>query len=534
MKKKIKVAAGVLSMLLLVWYGFRSPSFPLMGYFMILVAIYGALCCGLKGGLLFSIFTIIVFFFSFDGSFRIFLSASATILIIGILAGKFKDVVTGQRDYNRALLKTVPGMVALHTTEGDFLDIVGSKSFLEGENIDQILPDRVSEKIKKGMKKAQIHNKIETVEYQLKVKGEVEHYEAKINYFKENKALVHINEITKRKELEEKLRLESNYDSLTGIHNRSYAEKILYELDEERDVGLVLIDVNGLKMINDVFGHIEGDRLLSKVAKILERSCRKEDCVARWGGDEFLLILPNTKREEVNKVIKRIERNTKREEVEFGRPISFAIGIATKRKKEDEIFDLVGRADDRMYDNKLQEGKSAKERIIRNILNEIEDKGIESKKHRQRIIDLSIRLGKEIGLSDLKIENLKQSSKFHDIGKVTLNSEVVDKRDKLTMNEWEQVKKHCKKGHQILASCDDFLEVATDVLHHHEWWDGSGYPNGLKGEDIPINSRIISLIDSYVVMLDRFEKREDAMKEIKNLSGKQFDPNLVTKFIEVL
>ena len=539
MKRKAKVVAAFFMAVFLIVYGLCFASFPMMGYFMILFTIYGALFYGLKGGVLFALFSNLVFIFSYEGSVEITISASVTVLIVGVIGGRFSDIIEGQKRYNRALLETIPGMVALHTIEGDFIDVVGPREFLEGENIDKILPEDVSEKIKKSLKKAQIKNKIQTVEYGMKVGDKKRHYQAKINYFKGDKALVHIDEITERKEIEEKLKFESCYDSLTGINNRFYAEKILDEMNNRKNISLVVIDVNGLKIVNDIFGHEEGDKLLIKMAKILNESCRKEDYATRWGGDEFLLILPNVSSKAAKKVVERITKRSKKEEAEFGRPISFAAGIATKRTKSEDIFKTIAIADDKMYKDKFGKSKEVKNRMIKNIFQELESRSDETEKHRQRVVDLSVKLGKKIGLSDLKIKDLKLAAKYHDVGKVSVPEEIMNKERALRVDEWEKVKIHCEKGHQILSFSDELAKISVDVLHHHECWDGSGYPKGLKEDDIPLNSRIISLADSFVVMTTKkpYSKKmskKEALSEISRLSGKQFDPNLVENFIQIM
>ena len=337
-----------------------------------------------------------------------------------------------------------------------------------------------------------------------------------------------------------KIKKLSYYDSLTGLYNRRFFEIEVERLDTERQlpISIIMADLNGLKIINDSYGHKKGDQLLKKAAELLKSSLREEDILARQGGDEFVMLLPQTNKERCTKIMKRIKSKTGIKE-DLGLPISVALGQATKLSAEENIDDTIKKADDQMYKNKLSESKSSKSNIVQGLLNALDAKSSETKEHAGRMTNLAFDFGEKLGLSESEQNRLLLLATLHDVGKINISEEILNKPDELTDKEWEIMKKHTEQGYKIASSSEEFASsVADEIFSHHEEWDGSGYPRSLEKKEIPYLARIISLIDAYDVMTNerpysRAMTREEALAEIERCAGSQFDPDLAADFIEL-
>ena len=345
---------------------------------------------------------------------------------------------------------------------------------------------------------------------------------------------------TEYKEQQEKIRYISFHDKLTDLYNRTYMEEEIDRLDTARQLptSVIMIDVNGLKIINDTYGHKKGDQLLKIVADILRNAVRQEDIVARWAGDEFIILLPQTGKLTAEKIAKRIKDECKEREFQ-DIPISLGVGINTKSSQDQDIYEVIHKADEKMYQDKLTESRSAKNKLVRNLLTTLGAKSGETEEHALRMTELALTLGRELGLSNNQLNQLSLLATLHDIGKVTIPEEILNKPGDLTDEEWETIKDHPERGYRIAAATEEFAPIANYILHHHERWDGSGYPQGVSGEDIPLLSRIISIVDAYDVMTNgrtykEAMSREKALKEILDCAGSQFDPELAEKFVQVI
>ncbi|MFW6381744.1 MAG: HD-GYP domain-containing protein, partial [Bacillota bacterium] len=293
-------------------------------------------------------------------------------------------------------------------------------------------------------------------------------------------------------------------------------------------------DVNGLKLVNDAFGHDLGDRLLVQIARLLDNCCRQEDVVARWGGDEFVILLPRTGRQAARRIINRINRACKKAGDDPIQP-SISLGFITKEEESSDIWDKLKTAEKWMYKHKLLESESARSSIISSLEETLWEKDYETKEHAQRIKNMALKMGQALGLPENKLDELILLAGLHDIGKIAISDSILLKPDSFTEKEWEAMKKHPEIGYRIAQASSELVPVAEGILHHHEWWDGSGYPYGLSGEDIPLTSRIICIVDAFDVMVhERPYKQpigvEEALVELKRCAGQQFDPELVRVF----
>ena len=347
-----------------------------------------------------------------------------------------------------------------------------------------------------------------------------------------------IQDITQSKKKEMQSFYLSYHDQLTGLYSRRFYEEQLTRLNTQRNLPMTIVmgDVNGLKLINDSFGHVMGDALLKKVAKVLSMACRTDDIIARLGGDEFVILLPKTDAYGAEKIIKRINDLSLCEKV-GPIDISISFGYETKNSEEEKIQEIFKNAEDHMYKKKLFEGPSMRGRSIKTIMNTLHEKNKREEQHSQRVSKLCVGMGEALGMSEYENEELKLVGLLHDIGKIAIDETIIDKQGKLTKDEWKEIKRHCGIGYRILNSVNDMSAMANYVLYHHERWDGKGYPKGLKGDEIPFVSRIIAIADAYDAMTNERSyssllPKEVAIKELQKNAGVQFDPELVKIFIK--
>lgn len=352
--------------------------------------------------------------------------------------------------------------------------------------------------------------------------------------------MIMIEDITERKKATDEIIFYSYHDQLTGVYNRRFYEEEIKKIDTEGDlpISIIIGDVNGLKIFNDAFGHNQGDVLLKKAAEIIQTACRENDIVFRWGGDEFVVILPSTTSEETQSVVDVIKKLCAKE---FINDISLSIsfGWDTKDNLDELIIDKLKNAEDQMYKHKILESEGLRGNLINTILHSLHEKNPREEMHSIRASSLCQSIGKALELSELQINKLKVVGLLHDIGKIAIEESILDKPEKLTYKEWEEIRKHPDIGYRILSSSADMKELAEITLSHHERWDGTGYPKGLKGEAIPMLSRIVALADSYDVMTsDRpYRKaltKEAALKEILDNAGSQFDPEIAKVFVNIV
>jgi diguanylate cyclase (GGDEF)-like protein/PAS domain S-box-containing protein len=352
--------------------------------------------------------------------------------------------------------------------------------------------------------------------------------------------MVLVIDITARKKEAERIKYLSFHDGLTGLYNRAYFEEELKRLDTPRQLPLSFIigDLNSLKLVNDSYGHRFGDAMIARAAKIIKKYCRDEDVIARWGGDEFVILLPKADKETAESIIERIRKAC--EVYTYKKiPLSIALGNASKVSQDESMNSIIKDAEENMYRRKLLERKSISGSIILSLETTLSAKSFETKEHTERLKRLAVKFGKNLNLPGTQIDELSLLATLHDIGKVAIPESILTKEGKLNKKEWELIKRHPEIGSSIAKSSPQVSHIADAILAAHECWDGSGYPKGLVGEDIPVISRIVHIIDTFDVMRSgrpykKPVKKSNAIKELREGAGKQFDPLLTEEFISMI
>ena len=348
-------------------------------------------------------------------------------------------------------------------------------------------------------------------------------------------------DVTDKKEQRKRIEYLSFHDSLTGLYNRRFFEEEIHRLDTDRNLPISIIvgDVNSLKLTNDVFGHTMGDVLLEKVAEVLKHSCRADDIIARWGGDEFVILLPKTGVDETERIVARIKDRFAKERIKAIKG-SISMGFDTKQEFTEDITHVLLRAEEKMYLSKTLERDEVRSSVVNDIMALLHANGTGEKEHSDVVSALCQKLGIELNLDEIEIRKLKDAGYLHDIGKIVLDPKLLNGNHRLTSKELDEIKKHATVGYRILSSYDNTMDLAESILAHHERWDGSGYPKGWKGEQIPLLSRIISIVETYERVLSSGgglpleERKKTAVDVVTKGAGLQFDPHIAKAFIQMM
>ena len=360
-----------------------------------------------------------------------------------------------------------------------------------------------------------------------------------------------------------------NEDGLTGVYNHRFfydalEEKITSSKKDNSPVSMIFIDIDYFKHYNDLYGHQKGDEILRIIGEILKNNVRKSDIVARYGGEEFAIILPNTCENATVNIAEKIRKKIEEtyfdgEENQPNGKLTVSIGISVYPDKAKSAVELIKSADDALYRAKffnknrveiytsiLDELKSDidEEHIdlitsIKTLISVINAKDRYTYGHVERVVIYSRMIAKKLGLGEEEEKALVYGAYMHDIGKINIPKEILNKKMPLTNEEWEELKQHPSNGVEIIKSVESLQYISPLILHHHEKYDGTGYPNNLKGDEIPFLARVLTVIDSFDAMTSNrpYNKRktyEQALEELRKFSGIQFDPQVVQVFTEVI
>ncbi|NLT94446.1 MAG: diguanylate cyclase, partial [Clostridia bacterium] len=369
--------------------------------------------------------------------------------------------------------------------------------------------------------------------------------------------------------IREELERMASHDSLTDILNhRSFQnildEKIIEAKEKGYSLSLLLLDLDYFKVYNDSLGHQKGDMALKTVANIIKKFTEDIGYCARYGGEEFVIILPGTEIENAKELAERIRKaieNTEFNGMEVlpkGR-LTVSIGIAQYPNQADSKEKLIQKADEALYrakfvsknkvevyysvfdDLNLELKEKEKELLnsIRTLTMVINAKDRYTFGHSERTMELSKNFAKSLNLDDRTTKDLIYGSLLHDIGKIEIPREVLNKPAKLSKAEWNLFRNHPQWGADIIRPIKSLQGSLEIILHHHENYDGSGYPKGLKGEEIPFGARILRIVDSFDALITNRPykeamSKEQALEELKRFSGSYYDPYLLNKFCEIV
>ncbi len=353
----------------------------------------------------------------------------------------------------------------------------------------------------------------------------------------EKAILAILTDVTERMTYEARVKHLSERDPLSSLFNRTYVEEIVPKLlNSALPLSVVLLDLNALKLTNDVFGHEAGDRLIVNAAEVLKTLCRPGDVAARWGGDEFLVVLPRTDNAEALRFVERVRVASDEAKSDLV-DLSLSVGVATTHDSATDFTRLFADAETQMYKSKLLERRTVRRKIVERIERVLEDQGLVPVGHIERVKRLVVAFAKELGIQEKSVvmNNLLLMASLHDIGKVVLPFDMLNKEEPLTADEWAINKGYPETGYRMAESIGE-PAVAEGILALRERWDGTGYPSGLTGEHIPYLSRLFALVEVYDIMTHDTVYRpamsaDQALHEIRQQRGRQFDPDLTDSFL---
>lgn len=349
-------------------------------------------------------------------------------------------------------------------------------------------------------------------------------------------------DITERKRIEDQLRYAGYHDALTGLYNRNFFERLLQRLHQQgtEKIGLLVCDIDGLKLVNDALGHVAGDRRLKRAAALLNKAIGYPKFLARIGGDEFAAIIPGATPEKLDAASKSIHRallryNRSSREI----PLNIAVGYAMADIDHQDFCKIFKEADNAMYRDKMLHAQSNRSVIVNTVMQMLKARDFITEGHAERLQQLVGLLGERLGFSENRMDSLLLLAKFHDIGKIGIPDQVLFKPGPLNVAELAQMCRHSEIGYHIAQSIPELTAIAEWILKHHEHWDGSGYPLGLTGEQIPLECRMVLIADSYDAMTNdrpyrKALSKDYAIGQLKQFAGRQFDPVLVTEFVGLL
>jgi len=449
-------------------------------------------------------------------------------------------------------IESSPYAVVVVDEKGNFLEANSAALAITGYSREQILkmdvwsitaPDSMDEAVE-GFKSLLKDGRMSAELKYIHRNGFTGWWTVDVVKLSQNRFLGFSIDITGRKQAEAALINLSERDYLTGVYNRRFFETELERLNAENQLPISVMfgDINGVKLINDAFGHAVGDKLIKESAAILMDCCREGDVMARIGGDEFGILMPNTDRAAASEVVSNIQAALKEFDANSNSEMyqhSVSLGYATKYAIDEDIKEIIKNAEGYMYQRKLLEHTSLHSTIVSSIKATLFEKSHETEEHAERLVSLSKAVGAVLDLPQTEMDKLELLATLHDIGKVAIRDDILTKQGELNDTEWAEMRRHPEIGYRIAMTSPELVPIAEGILCHQEWWDGRGYPQGLSGENIPLLSRIVAVVDAYDAMTnDRPYRKalthEVAVERILENAGTQFDPEIAQIFTGIV
>jgi diguanylate cyclase (GGDEF)-like protein len=426
----------------------------------------------------------------------------------------------------------------------DFEAIFPTENKAIGMNItEMLLPEEVARTYLHCIGQTLATGKLQLYEYTLHIRGVKRYREVRFTRISADSVLALLRDITEMRLSQEQVKFLRRHDSMTGVYDRTYFEREVSRAGD-RNIGgtaVVMCDVDGLKLINDTLGHAAGDDVLRVVASALSKTFTAgQDIVARIGGDEFAVITYRMDKASIEAAIDQFMGMITYYSLSNPQlPVSVSVGWAADFGDGADIDALLKEADNAMYRQKMHQSQSMRNAIVQTMMKALEARDYITEGHADRLQALVERIGKDLRLSGARLADLLLFAQFHDIGKVGIPDHILNKPGKLTDEEFAMMKQHSDIGYRIALASPDLAPIAGLILRHHEWWNGNGYPLGLKGNEIPLECRILALADAYDAMTsDRPYRKawtqEAALSEILRCRGSQFDPNLADLFVGLI
>lgn len=350
-----------------------------------------------------------------------------------------------------------------------------------------------------------------------------------------------VEDLSQEYQMNKKLKMLTKYDSMTSLLNRhEFDQFILNPKKHYYPLSIVIYNINAFQIINRSFGFDKGNEVLKSIADMIRTYTQSNSKIQsyRIGGDEFALVFEQTGKDEAFAFALNL-KDFINQDTSFDFDYTVCFGFAYAEDKTTSMVDLFHLSNNDLKKQKVYEGSTTSKKTIDIIMRTLFSKSEREKLHSDRVSDLSYEVAKMYHFDEAFNNRVKLAGRLHDIGKINIHEDILDKTGTLTDNEWIKIKKHPESGFQILAAVPEYLDIANIVYTHHERYDGTGYPRGLKEKDIPLEARIISVVDAYDAMTKTRTYRapltqSEALNELTKHAGTQFDPNVVDKFITLI